>query len=51
MKISRRRKHQEHPKEKNSDPKTKKLPETTQGEEPRKSEKEPDGFTPYATAA
>ena len=34
MKISRRKKHQEQPKEINSDPKTQKLPETTQGENP-----------------
>ena len=38
MKIPRRRKRLEQPKEKNSDPKTPKLRETTQGEEPRKSE-------------
>ena len=38
MKFSRRRKHQEQPKETNSDPKTQKLPETTLGEDPRKPE-------------
>ena len=38
IKISRRRKRQEQPKEKNADPKTQKLPETIQGEETRKPE-------------
>ena len=38
MKTSRRRKHQEQPKEKNSDLKTQKLKETTQQEELRKTE-------------
>ena len=38
MKISRRRKHQERPKEKNSDTKTQKLPDTIQ-EQRRKPEK------------
>ena len=36
--ITRRRKHQKHPKENNPGPKTQKLPETIQGEKPRKPE-------------